>query len=210
MKIITICIFFLPFINIGIYSNTCNMVFVKPIQKINNINVDSVKNEYENKIVNIANKVYLKYLNKASKKTIIIVDFSKPMEQNRLFVVDVDSSKIILSSMVCHGIGSGNISIPTKFSDKEGSKMSSKGVMLTAETYYGVFGYSMKVDGLQKNINLNARSRSIVFHDSSMLSKAWSWGCFSTPKNVNKKLIDLTKNGSLIFVFSEQKDIAGI
>jgi hypothetical protein len=168
------------------------------------------ESEYETYIVQIANKVYLKWKTNALKKTVIIVDFSKPMEQNRLFVVDIKTGKIVLKSKVCHGVGSGNTSIPSKFSNNEGSKMSSKGVMVTAETYFGYFGYSMCIDGLQKNKNSNARKRLIVFHDSAKLSTKWSWGCFSTPSEVNNKLIKLTNKGSLIFAFAEQKDIADI
>ncbi len=170
----------------------------------------SGESEYETYILQIANKVYLKWKTSALKKTVIVVDFSKPMEQNRLFVVDIKKGKIILKSKVCHGVGSGNTSIPSKFSNYEGSKMSSKGVMITAETYFGYFGYSMCIDGLQKHKNSDVRKRLIVFHDSAKLSTKWSWGCFSTPHEINNKLINLTKKGSLIFAFSEQKDIAEI
>jgi hypothetical protein len=29
----------------------------------------------------------------------------------------------------------------------------------------------------------------------------WSWGCFATPEETNKKLIDLIKNGCLVYVY---------
>lgn len=204
---IAINLYLISIICIGIYFTASNNDTAGKIQKVNIIKNDSHKNEYEKYIVNIANKVYSKWKSYARKKTVIIVDFSKPMEQNRLFIINIDSAKIIISSKVSHGIGSGETSIPNKFSNNKGSKMSSKGVMLTAETYYGYWGYSMRVDGLQNNINSNARIRQIVFHDNTKLSTAWSWGCFSVPKNVYKNLIDLTKEGSLIFVFSVQKDV---
>jgi hypothetical protein len=29
----------------------------------------------------------------------------------------------------------------------------------------------------------------------------WSWGCFATPEEINIKLIDLIKNGCLVYVY---------
>ena len=73
--------------------------------------------------------------------------------------------------------------------------------MITAESYYGSFGYSMRVDGLEPGNN-NIRKRAIVFHSSEVQSTAWSWGCFSMPGKDCKEVIDLTKKGSLIYAFS--------
>ena len=129
------------------------------------------------------------------------------MESNRLYVVNIESEKIILNSKVCHGIGSGATSKPSVFSNTVDSKMSSLGIMITAETFISKkWGYSMRVDGLQKNKNSNVRKRAIIFHNCSKLSTPWSWGCFSTPPEMNEQLINLTKNGSLIFAFSNQNN----
>jgi hypothetical protein len=73
--------------------------------------------------------------------------------------------------------------------------------MKTAETYKGSFGYSMKVDGLEKR-NSNVRKRAIIFHNSEVQSTPWSWGCFSMPERDCKEVIELTKKGSLIYAFS--------
>jgi hypothetical protein len=172
------------------------------------INAQVVKKDtvrsYNDNIIDLANSVQKKCGSK--KSTVIIVDFSKPMEVERLYVVDLDSQKIIKSSKVCHGIGSGQTSIPSKFSNTPNSKMSSKGVMRTAESYDGQWGYAMRVDGLQ-DINSKVRSRSIVFHNAQVQHTPYSWGCFSMPKDDYKKVIDLTKGGSLIFVYSNNNDI---
>jgi|694.fasta_scaffold113446_4 hypothetical protein len=166
--------------------------------------VDSTARSYTNNIIDLANSVQKKWGSK--KSTVIIVDFSKPMEVERLYVVDLDSQKIVKSSKVCHGIGSGQTSVPSKFSNTPNSKTSSKGVMRTAESYQGNWGYAMRVDGLQ-DINSNVRSRAIVFHNAEVQHTPYSWGCFSMPKEDYKKVIDLTKDGSLIFVFSNNNDI---
>ena len=162
--------------------------------------VDSIQ-KYTDNIMTLAKFGYAKYHKDLSTRRVIIVDFSRPMEQERLFVVDLDSNKIIKSAKVCHGKGSGMTSVPTVFSNTINSKQSSLGFMKTAETYKGSFGYSMKVDGLEKGNN-NTRKRSIIFHNSEVQSTPWSWGCFSIPEKDCKEVIDLTKNGSLIYAFS--------
>ena len=35
------------------------------------------------------------------------------------------------------------------------------------------------------------------------MATPWSNGCFATPKDVNEKIIDLTKNGTLVYVITE-------
>lgn len=157
--------------------------------------------KYKDSIIALAKLGYAKYHKDLSTRRVIIVDFSRPMEQERLFVVDLDSNRIIKSTKVCHGKGSGMTSVPLVFSNTIDSKQSSLGFMKTAETYKGSFGYSMKVDGLEK-VNNNTRKRSIIFHNSEVQLTPWSWGCFSIPEKDCKEVIDLTKNGSLIYAFS--------
>jgi hypothetical protein len=60
----------------------------------------------------------------------------------------------------------------------------------------------MIVDGLDKGINNNAKSRAIIVHSTKKMKTIWSNGCFATSEDVNKKIIDLTKNGCLICVIN--------
>jgi hypothetical protein len=152
-------------------------------------------------LVKLADSIYRKWGKKAATRKVILVDFSRSRHESRLFVVDLDSNKIIKSTKVCHGIGSGQSDVPTVFSNVSGSKASSLGVMVTAETYQGTWGYSMIVDGLERGLNSNARTRQIVFHCSDKQKAFWSWGCFSIPGRDAKEVIDLTKGGSLIYSF---------
>ena len=156
---------------------------------------------YDSTIVSTACKIHDSW--NSMKNTVIVVDFTKPMTANRLFVVDVSKKKIVLRTRVCHGIGSGSTNVPTKFSNGVGTKASCLGVMITAGTYYGTYGYSMKVVGLQPGVNDRAETRRIIFHNSDLQSTAWSWGCFSVPGEVCKTLIDMTKDGSLIYAFGK-------
>lgn len=158
-------------------------------------------------LIKVAEGVHKKWGSDKKHRKVILVDFSRPLEEKRLFVVDLDKRTIVKKTRVCHGIGSGEGSTPTKFSDTYDSKMSSKGVMRTAETYNGQWGYSMKVDGLEKGINGNARGRAIIFHNSDKQRAFWSWGCFSIPGNDSKEVIDMTKGGCLIYVFSNKSEL---
>lgn len=69
-----------------------------------------------------------------------VVDFTKPISDERLFVIDVNKEPIILKCRVAHGIRSGS-NYAVKFSDVEGSKMSSLGAFLSTDTYYGQWRY---------------------------------------------------------------------
>ena len=158
-------------------------------------------------LIMAAEGVYRKWGSNSPNHKVVIVDFTKPLEKERLFVIDIKSHQIIKSSRVCHGVGSGRTSIPEKFSNNEGSKMSSKGVFRTAETYYGSWGYSMRVDGLEPGVNSNARRRLIIFHNADKQSAFWSWGCFSMPGKDYKEVIDLIKGGNLVFAFSTKEEL---
>ena len=73
-----------------------------------------------------------------------------------------------------------------RFSNIEGSKMSSLGLFQATDTYYGNNGYSLRLRGLDAGFNDNALSRAIVMHGAPYVSEAIaarlgrlgrSWGC---------------------------------
>ena len=133
---------------------------------------------------------------------VIIIDYRRSILQKRLFVLDMKSGKNIIESRVAHAIKSG-LMYPTKYSNQIGSNTSSKGVFMTQKTTISPkFGYAMLIEGLDKGINNNALKREIIFHSDKNMSTKWSFGCFATPEEINKKLIDLTKNGCLVVVLT--------
>ncbi len=96
---------------------------------------------------------------------ITIVDYSRPSTQERFFVIDLQQKKVLYKSLVAHGVNSGNTHhIPSQFSNVPKSRTSSLGFFLTAETYDGKNGFSLRLDGLEKDINHLARKRAIVIH----------------------------------------------
>jgi hypothetical protein len=147
---------------------------------------------------NFAEQKIKKY-NPKRKGIIIIVDYRKNIFSDRLFVLDMDKKKIIISCKVSHAWNSG-VLFPTSYSNVPGTNKTSKGTYITRGTKYGNFGYSMVIDGLDQGINDNAKSRAIIFHSDRKMNTKWSNGCFATSENINKKIIDLTKNGTLVCV----------
>lgn len=133
------------------------------------------------------------------KDYVIIIDYTKNIFSNRLFILDMKTKQIILSSTVSHAYNSGFLK-PTNYSNLNGSKKSSKGNYITMNTRYGKFGFSMVVKGLDYGINHNAQNRLIIFHSNKKMKFIWSSGCFATPENINEKIINLTKNGCLVCV----------
>ncbi|MBE0676142.1 MAG: murein L,D-transpeptidase catalytic domain family protein [Bacteroidales bacterium] len=145
---------------------------------------------------------------------ITIIDFSKPSVQERLFVIDLNNKIVIYKSLVAHGKNSGENSA-TSFSNESKSLKSCLGFLLTAETYYGKHGYSLRLDGLEPDINNNARSRAIVIHGADYVSSDFakqhgrlgrSWGCPALPVTTAKAIIDKISNGSCVFIYGDNPD----
>ena len=154
-------------------------------------------------IIILAKKLQEQYSkNISNKRYVTIVDFSKSIIEYRLYVIDMKKEKIILKSKVAHGIRSGLL-FASKFSDVNGSKMSSLGAFISKGTYYGTWGYSMKLKGLEFQ-NKHAEERTIVFHSVKKMKTKWSSGCFSVPDEINKELINLIKDGTLIYATNQK------
>lgn len=132
-------------------------------------------------------------------KYVVMVDYSKSIDEERLYIVNTKTGKIEMTSIVSHGVNSGK-EYATDFSNVIGSYKSSLGAYLTEQTYNGYYGYSLIVKGLDKT-NSNAKKRKIIFHSTKKMKTKWSWGCFSLPEKNNKKIIDMIKGGCLVYVY---------
>jgi hypothetical protein len=152
--------------------------------------------------------------NKTNDSILTIIDYSKPSTEYRLYIIDLKNKKLISESLVAHGRNSGE-NKAIDFSNVKNSKKSSLGFYKTAETYTGKHGYSLKLDGLEKNINDNARERAIVIHGAWYVSEEFidkhgrlgrSWGCPALPIDMHKKIIDTIKNGSYLYIHGDDKN----
>jgi hypothetical protein len=145
---------------------------------------------------------------------VTIIDFSQPSDKKRLYVLDLASKQILFNTLVAHGRNSGKL-WTSSFSNASSSQKSSPGFYVTGETYMGDNGYSLRLDGLEKNINDNARARSIVMHGASYVDQSSinalgflgrSWGCPAIPESLNKDIINMIKDGTCLFIYSLDKN----
>jgi hypothetical protein len=151
----------------------------------------------------------LKSQNKLENNILTIVDFSLSSNQKRLWVIDMESNEVLYHTLVAHGRNSGE-EFATSFSNKPESYKSSLGFYLTAEIYTGKHGSSLKLDGIEKGVNDNARERAIVIHGADYVNESFvknngrlgrSLGCPALPVNVSNKIITKIKNKSLLFIY---------
>ncbi|MDO6705565.1 murein L,D-transpeptidase catalytic domain family protein [Photobacterium sp. 1_MG-2023] len=141
------------------------------------------------------------------KQLLTIIDYSKPSTEKRFFVVDLKTNRLLFHTYVTHGVNSGGVTAK-HFSNIVNSRQTSLGTFLTDTTYYGGNGYSLRLDGLTKGMNDNARRRYIVVHGAPYATEDFirrhgylgrSWGCPALPKHLSKKIIDTIKGGSVIY-----------
>lgn len=143
-----------------------------------------------------------------------VIDYSRPSTEPRLFVIDMTSNRVAFSELVAHGRGSGD-NAAERFSNQDGSRMSSLGVFLAGGTYNGQHGLSLRLDGLEPGFNDRARERAIVMHAAGYVSAAMiasqgrlgrSWGCPAVRPAIAKPLIDAIKDGSLVVAYYPDAD----
>ena len=137
-----------------------------------------------------------------------IADFSAHSHLPRFHIVDLIGGTVE-SHAVAHGIGSdpGHSGFLESFSNRFGSEATSNGAYMTAETYHGKYGLSMKVKGLDWSNN-NAESRAIVIHtawyaEPDMLALhgklGRSQGCFAFSRASQWRVMDRLANGRMIY-----------
>jgi L,D-transpeptidase-like protein len=141
-----------------------------------------------------------------------VVDFDLHSAKERLFLFDLKENSV--SRYLCaHGRGSeGEIDdgYATEFSNRDGSKASSLGIYLCAETFHGDHGYSLKLDGLEST-NSNARLRAIVLHGARYVSPEFarrhrhrigrSKGCPAVEQRYATSIVNALRDGSLMIIW---------
>ncbi len=143
------------------------------------------------------------------KPLLVVIDYTKRSVEKRLWVFDLKNNKLVYQTYVSHGEGSGK-DLATNFSNKNDSHQTSIGIFTTAETYHGMYGLSLKLDGRDKGFNDNARKRKIVMHGADFAREEYihkngilgtSWACPSISDEISDQLIELIKGGALIFAY---------
>ncbi len=145
-----------------------------------------------------------------NKEYLTICDYSQPSSEKRLYVIDLKNNTLLYNTYVAHGHNSG-AGVPESFSNANSSNKSSLGFLVTAETYVGHNGYSMRFDGMERGINDNVRVRDVVMHGSiyvcakrakngTMMGR--SWGCPAVPSTESAQIINTIKGGSCFYIYS--------
>jgi hypothetical protein len=139
----------------------------------------------------------------------ILVDMSAPSTEKRLFLVELSTKKIVYSTFVAHGKGSGTGAQATFFSDKPGSLCTALGKYKVGKNYTGQHGDSYELIGLETS-NANAMSRAIVIHsawyaEEDFIQKSKrcgnSWGCPAVSPEALKKLKPYLKDGVILWIY---------
>ncbi len=144
---------------------------------------------------------------------LVIVDYSKPSNQRRLWVIDLNAKRVLFNTWVAHGKNSGTITA-SSFSNDPKSLKSSIGVYVTGDSYSGKHGASLHIHGLEPGFNDHAYSRSIVFHGASYVSASIasvsrigrSWGCLAVSQDIINALIRTIKNKVLVVAYYPDKN----
>ena len=138
-----------------------------------------------------------------------LIDFSRPSQRKRLWVIDVANAKVLFHTFVAHGKASG-ADVPVAFSNRDGSEMSSLGFYRTARAaYLGKHGLSLKLIGLDPGFNTNAESRAVVVHGAEYVCEDFvkahgrlgrSQGCPALPVAETAAIVQAIKGGSVLYL----------
>ena len=164
----------------------------------------------------IFQKAYLGYVQISNKNpgVLVIIDYTKPSNEERFYVLDLNKKQLVYSTRVAHSKNSG-LEIPLEFSDDPNSYQSSLGFFLTLGEYNGAYGYSLRLKGLEENINANAESRAIVIHGGDIVNDEYikkfgfagrSLGCPVLPTALTKEIVNYIKHGRVLFIYGNDEE----
>ena len=143
-----------------------------------------------------------------------VIDYSRPSTEQRMWVFDLAHQKLLFEEWVAHGRNSGG-NATERFSNRDGSFMSSLGAFTAKETYMGGNGYSLRLEGLEPGFNDKARDRAIVIHGAPYVNPTIarlqgrlgrSLGCPAVRLTVARPLIDSLRGGAMVFAYYPDKE----
>lgn len=141
-----------------------------------------------------------------NKRYMGIVDYTQHSGKRRFYIIDLVNGSVE-QLYVAHGTGSdkNHDGYAESFSNVSGSKQSSLGFVRGAESYYGKYGYSMRLDGLESR-NSRVRSRAVVIHGANYVQPnqskmGRSWGCPAVEMSRKDSVVNRLKDGALIYLY---------
>lgn len=154
----------------------------------------------------------------SDKNLLTIIDFTQSSCKKRFYTIDLDRRAVRYHTYVSHGKNTGE-DMARAFSNIVHSNQSSLGFYVTAETYIGSKGFSLKLDGPEKGVNDNLRERAVVIHAADYVSEGWirkvgrlgrSQGCPALPNDLSREIINTIKNNTAIFAyFNDARYLSG-
>jgi hypothetical protein len=139
----------------------------------------------------------------------VLIDMSIPSDEKRLFLVQLGNRKIVYSTFVAHGKGSGHDARATVFSDVPGSLCTALGKYKVGKNYIGKHGNSYELIGLEKT-NANAVDRAIVIHSAWYVEEDFikknnrcgnSWGCPAVSPEALEKLKPYLIENTVVWIY---------
>ncbi|HEY1114513.1 MAG TPA: murein L,D-transpeptidase catalytic domain family protein [Chitinophagaceae bacterium] len=142
-----------------------------------------------------------------------IVDFSQSGRKKRFYLIDMKNNELLVNTFVSHGKNSG-LDMAKKFSNTINSEQSSLGFYVTSATYTGKHGLSLRLQGQEEGFNSNAMARGIVVHGAAYVNSGRvnsdfmgrSQGCPALPEKEYAKVINIIKDGSVMFLYHPSQD----
>jgi hypothetical protein len=131
--------------------------------------------------------------------------------RKRFFVYDLEKNGVVTAGLVSHGSCNETFLEEAKFSNAPGGGCSSLGKYKIGEKYWGEYGRSYKLYGLEST-NSNAYKRAIVLHGYSCIPDEEiyprvacnSFGCAGVSPAFFEKLasiIDRSKKPILLWIY---------
>ena len=160
------------------------------------------------------------YLNLLSQKKLsnkgilTIIDFSLSSRQKRMWIFDLNNKKLLFHDLVAHGKNSGQ-DMANAFSNTPESLQSSLGFYVTANTYFGKHGLSLRLAGQEIGFNDKAMARAIVMHGADYvnpnISKSLgrlgrSFGCPAVSREISEAVINTVAERTCLFIYHPSND----
>jgi len=144
-----------------------------------------------------------------NERFLTIIDYSLSSKERRLWVLDMYEGKTVFHDLVAHGKYTGN-EFARNFSNQYNSKKSCLGFLVTGDIYNGRHHRSLKLHGMEYNVNHNAFGRGIVIHGAHYVHTQYvsesetigrSFGCPAVAQDLIYSLVDAISDGSCVFHF---------
>lgn len=142
-------------------------------------------------------------------RMLAIADMTQPSTAKRLFVIDLESKRLVLRTWVAHGQNSGGLRAE-RFSNRDGSHQTSLGLYrVGTEIVSPKHGPALLLHGLEEGVNDQARRREIIIHGADYVSARFiaaqgrlgrSWGCPAVPREDMARVIELLADDGLFYV----------